>query len=255
MPPGLWILAAILIVAALSCAGPAIAHLQRERMQSRLLVGLPNAVAADPELVRFATSQAMPLYEKYCASCHGADMRGRPALGTPNLTDGVALYGEGSVFDIERTILYGIRAGTAKTRALADMPAFGLRGELSSSDIRALVQYLMQISGRPYEAEAANEGRAVFTGQANCGDCHGADARGNPDYGAPDLTANVWNSGGDAHSLYNAIYFGQHRMMPAWHGVLPLADIRALAVYLHSRAHTTKQPENSGKYPGETVDK
>ena len=68
------------------------------------------------------------------------------------------------------------------------------------------MQYLLQLSGRPYEAQAANEGRALYTGVGNCGDCHGPDARGNTEYGAPDLTRNVWNSGGDPQALYAAIY-------------------------------------------------
>ncbi len=74
----------------------------------------------------------------------------------------------------------------------------------------------------------------MYFGVANCPDCHGSDGRGNPDYGAPDLTANVWNSGGTDQALYDAIYFGQHRIMPAWIDTLTLAQIRALAVYVYS---------------------
>ncbi len=206
-------------------------------MQYRLLVAVPNDAASDPALVRFAAAEAEPLYVKHCAACHGADMRGNAALGAPNLADAVSLYGRGDVYDIERTLLYGIRSGASKTRDISDMPAFGLRGSLSSAQIRSVVEYLMQISGRAYQAEAANDGRAVFNGDANCVDCHGPDGRGNSDYGAPDLTANVWNSGGDPLALYNAIYFGQHHIMPAWRGILSLEQIRALAVYLYAAAH------------------
>ena len=66
---------------------------------------------------------------------------------------------------------------------------------------------------------------------------HGADGRGNEDYGAPDLTRNVWNSGGDPQSLFAAIYSGQHRIMPGWRRTLSLLQIRALATYVYAASH------------------
>ena len=215
----------------------AVSHWRSARLQYRLLATPPEAVADDPALVRFATAQARPLYAAHCAACHGADMRGNPAVGAPNLTDAVWLYGEGRIFDIERTLLYGIRSGLDKAHNETDMPAYGLRGVLSDAQIRNVVQYVLQLSGRPYEAQAANEGRALYAGTGNCGDCHGPDARGNADYGAPDLTRNVWNSGGDPQALYTTIYFGQHRIMPAWSGSLSLEQIRALATYVYAASH------------------
>ena len=41
-----------------------------------------------------------------CAACHGSDGKGNPALGAPNLTDGVTLYG-GTSRDIAETIRSG----------------------------------------------------------------------------------------------------------------------------------------------------
>ena len=41
-----------------------------------------------------------------CAACHGADGKGNTALGAPNLTDGVWLYG-GGIEDIVETIRRG----------------------------------------------------------------------------------------------------------------------------------------------------
>lgn len=231
------VLAVLMLVVISAGVYAATAYRRHAQMAYRLLVVLPNDAAADPALVQFARMEGPPLYARHCAACHGADMRGNPALGAPNLTDHVALYGRGDVYDIERTLLYGIRSGLSRSRDIAEMPAFGLAGTLSSGEISSLVQYLMQLSGRPYQAEQANEGREIFHGtKANCGDCHGADARGNPDYGAPDLTSNVWNSGGDPQSLYNSIYFGQHRVMPAWRNTLTLGEIRTLAVYLNAVA-------------------
>jgi cytochrome c oxidase cbb3-type subunit 3 len=215
----------------------AVIHWRSTRLQFRLLAALPESVAADPSLVRFATVQAKPLYARHCAACHGPDLRGNPAVGAPNLMDDVWLYGDGSIFDIERTILYGIRSGEGKAHNESEMPAFGQRGTLSDAQIRSVVQYLLQLSGRPFEAQTAIDGRIVYAGIGNCGDCHGSDGRGNSEYGAPDLTRNVWNSGGDPQSLYAAIYSGQHHIMPAWIRSLSLEQIRALATYVYAASH------------------
>jgi cytochrome c oxidase cbb3-type subunit 3 len=225
------------------------AHLRTDRLQQRLLAALPDVVAADPSLVRFAIDQARPLYTQHCAACHGPDLHGNPQIGAPDLTDDVWLYGDGSVYDIERTILYGARAGVSNSHDEAEMPAFGLRGVLTADQVRSLVQYLLQLNGHPYQVEAANDGRALYFGVANCGDCHGPDARGNNDYGAPDLTRNVWNNGGDPQSLYMSIFSGRHRIMPAWRGTLSLEQIRALATYVYTVSHSQGAP---GAAPGGT---
>ena len=218
--------------------GIAYAHeVRHERWRERLVSTLPGDVVEDPALVAFASSEAVPVYAKHCAACHGADMRGSTEIGAPSLADNVWLYGDGGVFEIERTILYGIRTGNSKSRSVTDMPAFGQRGVLSEADIRSVVQYVLKLSGRQYQVEAANEGRRVYTGNANCGDCHAGDARGDTYYGAPNLTANVWNSGGTPDDLYKAIYFGQHHTMQAWFPTLSLFEIRALAVYLFAVSH------------------
>jgi cytochrome c oxidase cbb3-type subunit 3 len=210
-----------------------------QRTAQRLLAGDADVVAQDPDLRAFALRTARPLYAKHCAGCHGTQLTGNPALGAPNLTDHVWLFGNGSVFSIERTLLYGIRSGAGQTRNVTDMPAFGVRGMLTATDINNVVQYLLRLNLRPYQTDAADEGRLVYGRKANCGDCHGGDARGNPDYGAPDLTVNVWNNGDDAASLYRAIYFGQHHIMPGWIDTLSLVQIRALAVYVYDASHPT----------------
>jgi cytochrome c oxidase cbb3-type subunit III len=234
--------AGVLVLIISICAVAAVLYSRHARMEYRLLAVLPNDAAADPALVRFAAEEAAPVYAKHCATCHGADMRGRVDLGAPNLVDAVSLYGRGDVFDIERSVLYGIRAGDSKGRDVSSMPAFGLTGVLSSGQIQSVVEYVMQLSGRPYQAAAANDGSELYSGAGGCFDCHAPDGRGNSDYGAPDLTANVWNSGGDRQSLFNALYNGQRHVMPAWRNTLSLVEIRALAVYLYASSHPP-QPE------------
>lgn len=233
-----WLIAlALLVLIAVAAA----VMLQRYRADAALARALlqvyPQDVTAHPRLVRFAEAQARPLYARHCAACHGADMRGNTAIGAPSFLDHDWLWGNGTVFQIERIILYGIRSGNPRALNVTAMPAFGLMGRLNDGQIHELVQYLMKLSHRPYDAEAANAGEVLFhQDSVNCYDCHGADAHGDPDYGAPNLTVNVWYNGGTEQSIYDSIYYGRHRVMPAWEGVLSLEQIRALAVYLHEVA-------------------
>jgi cytochrome c oxidase cbb3-type subunit III len=231
-------------------------RLHREQLAYRLLADLPDAAAQDPDPTRFAASVAKPVFAANCAACHGAVMRGKAAVGAPDLTNGIWLWGNGSVYDIERIILYGVRAGISKTRDVDNMPAFGLKGTfayqgvpgfqgrivggaaLASGEVWDLVQYLLKINHRPYQPEAASIGEQLSRrGSTSCRDCHAPDLKGVSDYGAPDLTVNVWNNGGTPQDLYDSIYYGRHRMMPAWQGRLTLEQIRALAVYIHSVSH------------------
>jgi cytochrome c oxidase cbb3-type subunit III len=215
----------------------AVQQIRGSHLKAELLAAPTWTVAENPALVRFAAEQAKPLFAAHCASCHGADMKGDRTMGTPNLVDADWLYGTGSVFDIERTILFGIRSGDAKARNVTDMRAFGQRGLLSDSEIRNVVQYVLQLSHQRYQPEAATEGSKIFAGKGECFDCHGSDARGDGDYGAPDLTVNIWSYGGDPQSLYNSVYFGRHGICPTWLGPLDLEQIRALAVYIYSASH------------------
>lgn len=69
-------------------------------------------------------------FKTYCAACHGADGKGNQALGAPNLTNGVWLYG-GS----EEQIAHTLRAGRNGV-----MPAF--EGTLSEDKIHILTAYV-----------------------------------------------------------------------------------------------------------------
>jgi cytochrome c oxidase cbb3-type subunit III len=255
-----WPLFALTLLVAIGGSVAVRARLERERLAYRLLADLPDAAGQDPALTRFAAALATPIFAQHCAGCHGVDMRGKRAVGAPDLTDGVWLWGDGSVYDIERIILYGVRAGISETRDVDDMPAFGLKGTfayegvpgfegrivggaaLDSGEVWDLVQYLLKINHRPHQPEAASIGeRLSHQGSTSCRDCHAPDLKGVSDYGAPDLTVDVWNNGGTPQDLYDSIYYGRHRMMPAWRGVLTLEQIRALAVYVHSESHGGKR--------------
>lgn len=70
-----------------------------------------------------------------CAACHGADGKGMQAMGAPNLTDAIWLYG-GDQATLTKTITDG-RAGV--------MPSW--TGKLSEADIRAVALYVHGLGG------------------------------------------------------------------------------------------------------------
>ncbi|MEJ2531469.1 MAG: cytochrome-c oxidase, cbb3-type subunit III [Halioglobus sp.] len=69
-------------------------------------------------------------FKTYCVACHGPDGKGNQALGAPNLTNGIWLYG-GS----EEQIAHTLRAGRNGV-----MPAF--EGTLSEDKIHILTAYV-----------------------------------------------------------------------------------------------------------------
>jgi len=226
----LWIGLAVAAAAlGMAAAGYALFQTHQAELGERLLATMPDDVDKHPDLVRYADAEAKPLFAKNCSGCHGLDLKGR-GIGAPDLTDAIWLYGSG-VFHIERTITYGVRSGQKKANDITEMPAFGQRGQLSDTDIRNVVQYLLQLNHRPYNDQAAFLGKQVYQTKGQCFDCHAPDAKGIIDYGAPDLTANVWDFGGSPQNLYDSIYYGRHGIMPAWIGKLTPEQIRALAVY------------------------
>jgi cytochrome c oxidase cbb3-type subunit 3 len=85
---------------------------------------------ADPDMA--AAGQAR--FQTVCMACHGMDGTGNQALGAPNLTDDIWLYG-GSPADIEATINNG-RNG--------NMPAH--ENLLHEDRLRLLAAYVMGLS-------------------------------------------------------------------------------------------------------------
>ncbi len=79
-----------------------------------------------------------------CAACHGPEAKGNPALGAPNLTDSVWLYG-GSLATVTETINKG-RSN--------QMPAF--KDLLGEGKIRVLAAYVWGLSNAPAKA-ASNQ--------------------------------------------------------------------------------------------------
>ena len=73
-------------------------------------------------------------WNTYCVACHGPDGKGMPALGAPNLTNGIWLYG-GTAEQIAHSLRVG-RNGV--------MPAFGQ--QLGEDKIHLLTAYIYGLS-------------------------------------------------------------------------------------------------------------
>jgi len=78
--------------------------------------------------------------------------------------------------------------------------------------------------------EKPRTGKALFA--ANCVTCHGDNAKGNVELGAPDLTDRSWIYGGDVESIYDTVWGGRQGHMPSWDGRLSPLDRKILALYL-----------------------
>ena len=186
-------------------------------------------IAADPALMRHVRDTGRTLFTDNCAVCHGPEGRGGP--GFPNLAAGAWLWG-GSPETIAETIRVGIN-GTAKDTRTAQMMAFGRDGILQREQVLAVAAYVRSLSGlKQDEAEQArvSAGKEVFA--ANCVACHGENAKGQHDLGAPDLTDANWIYGGDLQSVVNSIHGGRQGHMPTWEGRLSPTEIKLLALYV-----------------------
>jgi cytochrome c oxidase cbb3-type subunit 3 len=218
----------------------------RTEMRAQLMRSDPDLIPRNSGLTDLALSIARPVYDAHCAACHGEDMRGDSVKGVPNLTDQDWLYGEGRVGEIERTILYGIRAGNTKTRNFADMPAFASSvpykrysiAPLEPAEIRDLVEFLLVSANKPGDKGAAARGGQIFDGKGQCFDCHQPDAKGDNAIGAPNLVDDVWLRGqGTRQDITDTISRGLSGFCPAWFQLLSPVTIRALAVFVYSASH------------------
>jgi cytochrome c oxidase cbb3-type subunit 3 len=138
------------------------------------------------------------VFANNCTTCHGSDARG--ARGFPNLTDTDWLWG-GEPDTVLATVMGGRQAA---------MPPFG--PVLGEDGVKATAAYVQSLSG-PADPALAATGSVHF--QTLCIACHGAEGRGNPLLGAPNLTDGTWLYGGDAATIAETITAGRMGQMPA----------------------------------------
>lgn len=161
------------------------------------------------------------LFANNCSTCHGTDANG--ARGFPNLTDADWLWG-GEPDRIVETIMQG-RTGM--------MPAW--QAILGDDGVKKVSNHVLSLAGRKADARLAAAGAELFTN--NCAACHGADGKGNPMMGAPNLTDSVWLYGGSEASVIRTIAEGRAGHMPAQQDVLGAERVHLLAAYVWSLSH------------------
>jgi cytochrome c oxidase cbb3-type subunit III len=187
------------------------------------------AVQSDPRLMDVVRQSGRTLFGDNCAVCHGLDAKG--GKGFPNLTTTSWLWG-GTPEAIFETIRVGINSAHPKTR-VAQMPAFGRDQMLPRADVLNVATFVHSLSNpnsgtdNPKMVEA---GKAIFA--ANCVSCHGEDAKGNPELGAPNLADKFWIYGGDLEAIDTSVWSGRQGRMPTWEGRLSALDRKILALYL-----------------------
>jgi cytochrome c oxidase cbb3-type subunit 3 len=207
------------------------AALQRSAWTTRLEKEDFGAILADSSLMKNVRETGHALFGNNCAVCHGITATGGP--GFPNLVDDAWLWG-GTPDAVFKTIRVGVNSDHPDSRT-SQMPAFGRDKILDRQAILNVVTYVRSLSSPVSGPEAQNAaaGREVFA--ANCSACHGADAKGSKDVGAPNLTDNFWLYGGDEESIYRTVWGGRQGRMPSWEKRLTETDRKILTLYLLDR--------------------
>lgn len=208
---------------------------QLHALRGREAVELRNAsleqIEKDPKLQSYALALGASVFGDNCATCHGAG--GTGSKGYPNLRDDVWLWGRGGLEDIRYTITHGVRTGEPGARA-TQMPAFGRDGMLNAAQISDLTEYVVALSRRPADRAAVARAAPLFRDQ--CAACHGAEGKGDPAKGAPNLTDSEWLYGGARDDIRGQIFAGRGGVMPTWGPRLSPETIKALTVYIHANA-------------------
>ncbi len=206
------------------------AALDRSAWTKRIESASTKDIQADAQLMTIVRQTGRTLFGDNCAVCHGLNAKGGP--GFPNLTTASWLWG-GDPEAIAETIRVGINSPHPNSR-VSQMPGFGANQVIPAADIEKLVLYVRSLSDPAVAKDAASgavdAGKKLFT--TNCGACHGDDAKGKADVGAPNLSDKFWIYGGSAESVWTSIWGGQQGHMPSWEQRLSAVDRKILALYL-----------------------
>ena len=108
------------------------------------------------------------------------------------------------------------------------MPAATVLGD---QGIAETTQYVLALNGRDTDSTMAAAGEKHF--QTYCVACHGADAKGNPALGSPNLANGIWLYGGTEEQISHTLRAGRNGVMPAFKDTLSEDKIHILAAYVY----------------------
>lgn len=191
-----------------------------------------TTVSDNPELMAYAERAGAAVFKTNCAQCHGSGAAGVEGKGYPNLLDDDWLWG-GDIENIHLTITHGIRNTTDPDARYSEMPKFGADELLEPQQISEVVEYVLQLSGQEHDAALASAGQTVFVD--NCAACHMEDGSGDQAQGAPKLSDAIWLYGGSREAITESVTNARFGVMPNWNQRLSEDEIRAVALYVHSR--------------------
>ena len=201
----------------------------RSAWTGKIASGDYAAILSDKPLMEQVRETGHALFGNNCAACHGVDAKG--GRGFPNLTTSSWLWG-GKPDQIFNTIRVGINSAHPDTRT-SQMPAFGRDQMLPRADVLKVASFVYSLSNpgaKNVDPGNVEAGKGIFA--ANCVTCHGNDAKGNSELGAPDLTDKFWIYGGDLETIDTTIWGGRQGHMPTWEGRLSKLDRKILTLYL-----------------------
>ncbi len=193
----------------------------------RIAASTVEDIMADPELRQFAIAAGASAFKVNCAQCHGSGAAG--GEGFPNLNDDEWLWG-GKPEEIYQTIAHGVRhQGDGETR-VSEMPAFA--DMLAPEELRATAAYVVSLTGTPSNPALVEPGKQLFAD--NCASCHGADAKGSREFGAPNLADAIWLKGEGEQAIIDQMRSPKHGVMPAWLQRIGDPVVKELAIFVHS---------------------
>jgi len=178
-----------------------------------------------------ALTTGKQVYANNCAVCHGSDAGG--AKGFPNLSDAIWKF-DGSPEGILTTIKGGINVEGGRAAVMPAMAAvLGSEQAVTESAV-----YVQSLSGMKVDETLAAAGSKSYA--TVCAACHGADGKGNPALGAPNLTDNDWMYGSTLEDIKYGINNGRAGQMPAHLPLIGETQARLAAAYVYSLSQAKK---------------